>query len=366
MIPFLDLKKVNARFKNQYNNWFSTFLESGQYILGAAVAQFEKEFATYCGAPLCVGVGNGLDALRLIFEAYIVLGRLQVGDKVLICAHSYIATALAVKQAGLVPLFAEAEKKHFNFDIKKLNELDDPALKAIIVTHLYGEIGPMEALSAFAKAKKCLLIEDAAQAHGAELNGKKAGSLGDAAAFSFYPTKNLGALGDGGAVTTTDQKLAVTVKKLRNYGASSKYENDLAGFNSRLDPLQAGFLSIKLKVLDADNQRRRQIAQRYFYELNNSLIKLPVYEESLNHVFHIFPVLVSNRAEFLEYLGEEEIGFLIHYPIPPHKQKALSAYNSLFFPVAEELASQLVSLPISPVMTDADVQQVITVINRFS
>lgn len=366
MIPFLDLKKVNARFKDQYKDWFNTFLDSGHYILGPAVEQFEKEFAAYCGAPFCVGVGNGLDALRLIFEGYIALGKLQVGDKVLICAHSYIATALAVKQAGLVPLFAEAEKKHFNFDIKKLNELDDPAIKAIIVTHLYGALGPMEALTAFTKAKQLLLIEDAAQAHGAELNGKKAGNLGDAAAFSFYPTKNLGALGDGGAVTTTDQKLAITLKKLRNYGTSSKYVNDLAGFNSRLDPLQAGFLSIKLQALDADNQRRRQIAQRYFRELANSRIKLPVYDGSLDHVFHIFPVLVPKRAEFLEYLEEEGIGFLIHYPIPPHKQKALRGYNSLLFPIAEELATQLVSLPISPVMTTAQVDRVIAVINRFS
>ena len=366
MIPFLDLQKINARFEDEFQDWFDSFLKGGQYILGAAVEKFENEFAAYCSVPNCIGVGNGLDALRLILEGYIILGRLKAGDKVLICAHSYIATVLAVKQAGLVPVFAEADKNHFNFDINKLNEVDDPEIRAIIVTHLYGEIRPMEALSAFAKAKQLLLIEDAAQAHGAELNGKKAGSLGDAAAFSFYPTKNLGALGDGGAVTTSDQELAVTIKKLRNYGTSSKYVNDLVGFNSRLDPLQAGFLSIKLKQLDADNDKRRQIAKRYLSEINNEKIKLPDYNGSLNHAFHIFSVLIKKRAEFLDYLERNKIGFLIHYPIPPHKQKALAEYNKLSFPVAERWADEQVSLPISPVMTDSQIDQVIEVINRFS
>lgn len=372
MISFLDLQQINMRFENEFQEWNATFLKSGQYILGSAVEKFETEFAAYCGVPECVGVGNGLDALRLILEGYKILGKLNAGDKILICAHSYIATVLAVKQAGLAPVFIDVDERTFNFDLEELQQADLSGVKAIIVTHLYGRISSINKIMAFlsklqasAKANNLLLIEDAAQAHGAEFSGKKAGNLSDAAAFSFYPTKNLGALGDGGAVTTANPELASTIKKLRNYGAFSKYVNEFAGFNSRLDPVQAGYLSIKLKSLNADNERRREIAKRYLSEIKNKKLILPKYDEDRSHIFHVFAVLIENRKDFLQYLKQNSIGFLIHYPIPPHKQKGLREYNHLQFTKAEKLADQLVSLPISPVMKDEQVDCVIGVINRY-
>ena len=365
MIPFLDLKKYNAQFENEFQTWFRTFLESGQYILGTAVARFESEFAHYCGAKYCVGVGNGMDALRLIFEGYKIMGSLKTGDKVLVCAHNYIATILAIRQAGLIPVFVEAEKTLFNMDLNSIQEhaLDD--IKAILVTHIYGQIGPIEKIKRIAKSRNILIIEDAAQAHGADYIGKKTGNLGDAAVFSFYPTKNLGALGDAGAVVTNDALLTETVSKLRNYGTSSKYVNELAGFNSRLDPIQAGFLSIKLKKLNRDNETRRKIAQRYLSEIKNPKIQLPPYDGSTAHVFHIFAVCVDERPVFLKFLEDHNIGFLIHYPIPPHKQQALPDYNKLSFPVTEHLSEALVSIPLNPLLTKAEVDTVIATLNRY-
>ncbi|HEA31361.1 MAG TPA: DegT/DnrJ/EryC1/StrS family aminotransferase [Leeuwenhoekiella sp.] len=365
MISFLDLKKYNAQFESEFQAWFTTFLKGGQYILGAAVAQFEKEFAEYCEQKYCVGVGNGMDALRLILEGYKIMGKLETGDKIMVCAHNYIATILAIRQAGLEPVFVEAEDRLFNIDFNTIQEDKIDTVKAILVTHIYGRIGPMQQIKHLAKSRNLLVIEDAAQAHGAEHNGKKSGCLGDAAAFSFYPTKNLGALGDGGAVVTGDALLAKTVSQLRNYGTSSKYVNELEGFNSRLDPIQAGFLSIKLKKLDEDNQKRRQIAQRYLKEIKNSKIQLPEYDASMAHVFHIFAVRVTHRTEFLNYLENHQIGYLIHYPIPPHKQQALQEYNSLSFPLTEQLAQELVSIPLSPVLTTAEVDTIIAILNRY-
>lgn len=365
MIPFLDLKLLNARFETQFREAFQDFLTGGHYILGKAVAEFEQDFATYCGVKHCIGVANGLDALRLIFEGYKTLGKLKTGDKVLLAANSYIATVLAVIHAGLEPVFVESEARYFNLDLSKIKQVDLAGVKAILVTHLYGQIGEMDAYLAIARTNNLLMIEDAAHAHGAVYRGEKAGNLGDAAAFSFYPTKNLGAVGDAGAVTTNDSELAQSIIQLRNYGTSTRYLNDLAGFNSRLDELQAYFLSIKLKELDADNARRQQLARRYLSEVKNTRIKLPFYTDDLTHVFHVFVVCVENREEFITYLEKHSVGALIHYPNPAYTQKALAIYNNLSFPQTERIAARVVSIPNSPILTDEQINRVIQTLNGY-
>jgi len=405
VIPFLDLNKINTRFKTEFQEVLQQFLDSGYYILGNRVQEFEEAFANYCGARHCIGVGNGLDALRLILEGYKVLGKFNEGEEVIVAANTYIATILAIKQAGLTPVLVEAEADTYGFDISKLDQSLTPKTKAIMPVHLYGQITHMDEVNAFAKAHNLLVIEDAAQAHGAKFqitnskfqapNSKhqipntepdnshrliaersrstpltthhflRAGNLGHAAGFSFYPTKNLGALGDGGAVTTNDDALAETIRKLRNYGTSTKYVNDLAGFNSRLDELQAAFLLIKLKQLDADNNRRREIAKTFLTQLSNPKVILPVVPHFDAHVFHLFVVRVSNREGFMNYMSQNNVGTLIHYPIAPHKQKALSELNHLGFAVTEMIHETVVSIPISPVMTDEEVSRVIEIVNNY-
>jgi dTDP-4-amino-4,6-dideoxygalactose transaminase len=386
MIQFLDLQKINARFETRFQKVFKDFLDSGYYILGNRVKEFEKAFAVYCGTKHCIGVANGLEALRLILEGYKVLGKIKQGDEVIVAANTYIATILAIKQAGLTPVLAEAEAETYGFDITKLKQAVTSKTKAIMPVHLYGQITNMEAVNAFAKAHNLLVFEDAAQAHGAKYqitNSKfqipkethhspltthhylKAGNLGDAAGFSFYPTKNLGALGDGGAVTTNDDALAETIRKLRNYGASSKYVNELPGFNSRLDELQAALLLVKLVQLDADNNRRMEIAETYLTQLSNKKVILPTVPHFEAHVFHLFVVRVANREEFMNHMDQNGVGTLIHYPIAPHKQKALSEFSHLSFPVTETIHETVVSIPISPVMTDDEVQRVVDVVNSF-
>jgi len=365
MISFLDLQKINVRFEKEFAQSFKNFLERGYYILGTKVQQFEDAFADYCGTKHCIGVGNGLEALHLILEGYKVLNRLNEGDEVLVASNTYIATILAIKQAGLKPVLVEAEQYTYNFSIPHLKNAVTSKTKAIMPVHLYGQIANMDAILAIAQGNQLLVIEDAAQSHGAIHNGKRAGNLGDAAGFSFYPTKNLGALGDGGAVTTNDSDLNEIIKKLRNYGASSKYVNDLQGFNSRLDEIQAGFLLVKLSSLDADNKRRQDIAKRYLSEIKNQKITLPVVPDFDAHVFHLFVVRTDNREDFQGFLTENGIGSLIHYPIPPHKQNALTEFKSLSFPVTEKIHDSVVSIPISPVMTDEEVEQVIKVVNSY-
>ena len=366
MIPFLDLHKINVRFETNFQSRFNDFLDSGYYILGNSVQDFEREYAAYCGTAYCIGVGNGLDALRLILEAYKVLGRLKEGDEVLVASNTYIATIIAIKQAGLEPVLVEAEVEAYNFDLHALEASMTGKTKAIMPVHLYGQLSPMSALRAIAKIKGLLLIEDAAQAHGAkDVDGKRAGNLGDAAGFSFYPTKNLGALGDGGAVTTNDEALAAVIRKLRSYGSSSKYVNEYIGINSRLDELQAAFLSCKLPYLDRDNQRRRVIANRYFSEIKNDKLSLPSYDGSENHIFHLFVVMVKDRNDFIEYLTENSVGTLIHYPIAPHHQKAFVEYKHLDFPITEKIHREVVSIPMSPILTEEEVTQVISVINSY-
>lgn len=366
MIPFLDLHKINERFEDAFKTQFSKFLDSGYYILGTNVSAFESAFATYCGVKHCIGVGNGLDALRLLLEGYKILGKLKDGDEVLVASNTFIATILAIKQVQLVPVLIESDATTFNFDISALENRITTKTKVIMPVHLYGQIAPMEAINKIASKAGILVIEDAAQAHGAVYKStKKAGNLGDGAGFSFYPSKNLGALGDGGAITTNNDELAAVVKKLRNYGTSSKYENEYIGINSRLDEIQASFLNLKLPTLDQDNAKRREIAKRYLSEIKNDKIQLPTYDGSDNHVFHLFVVRVATRTHFVTYLTENNIGVLLHYPTAPHQQKALPEFAKLRFPISEKLHQEVVSIPMSPVLTDDEVTSVIKTLNEY-
>ncbi len=366
MIPYLDLNKINNRHRADFEAAFGVFMDRGQTILGKAVSNFESEFAAYCGVKHCVGVGNGLDALRLIFEAYKVMGKLKNGNKVLICAHTYVATVLSVKQAGLTPVLIDASPETFNFDLEVLGKVNDPEIKAILPTHLYGALAPMQEIVALAKIRNWLIIEDAAQAHGAKNQQRlRAGQLGHAAGFSFYPTKNLGALGDAGAVTTDDDQLAKTVSLLRNYGSQERYYNKLSGFNSRLDELQAAFLSVKLKVLDQDNAARISIAQQYDAGINNAAIILPTPSYSGEHVYHLYVIRTAFRQKLQDHLQSLGIGTLIHYPIPPHKQEGLSELNGVQYPATEQLHESVLSIPMSPVMTPEQVAKVIAGLNSF-
>lgn len=366
MIPFLDLQKINSRFESMLKERFDEFLDSGYYILGNQLAAFEAEFAAYCGTKHCIGTGNGLDALRLILEGYKSLNKLNDADEVLVASNTFIATILAIKQAGLKPVLTETDAATFNFDMEGLKRSITDKTKAIMPVHLYGQLAPMETINALASERNLLVIEDAAQAHGAtERTGKKAGNLGHAAGFSFYPTKNLGALGDGGAVTTNDDDLARMVRKLRNYGTSSKYINELPGFNSRLDEIQAAWLRCKLPMLDEDNDRRRAIAMRYLSEIDNTRILLPDHDAGKDHVYHLFVLRVKDRVDFMEYLKENQVGSLIHYPVAPHRQQALTEFAALRFPVCEAIHEEVVSIPMSPVLTETEVTKVITILNKY-
>ena len=366
MIPFLDLKKINQAFESEFQKSFQAFMDSGHYILGNQVKVFEANFARFCGTQYCIGVGNGLDALRLILEGYKILGKLKDGDEVLVASNTYIATILAIKQASLKAVLVEADVRNYNFDMTSLKSMITEKTKAIMPVHLYGEIAPMEEIMKISHSHNLLTIEDAAQAHGAKSkDGRRAGNLGNAAGFSFYPSKNLGALGDGGAITTNDEALAKVVEKLRNYGTSTKYVNEFIGFNSRLDELQAAFLNVKLPSLDSDNDKRRAIAKRYISEIKNKRIHLPNYAGAEDHVFHLFVVSVENRFDFIDFLNRNGVGSLVHYPIPPHKQKALLEFSSLDFPVTEKIHDEVISLPMSPVLKDEEVDRVISVLNTY-
>lgn len=364
MIKFLDLHKINDRYRNDFETVFKEYLNSGHYILGQGVSQFEHAFANYCGTTYSIGVGTGLDAISLIFKGYVALGKLQIGDEVLVPANTFIASVLGILQAGLKPVFVEPNLETYTITNAEIAKQKTLKTKAVLLVHLYGQLVDDATL---ADCKKDLIVvEDAAQAHGAlNASGKRAGNLGHAAAFSFYPSKNLGALGDGGAVCTNDYDLAETIKQLRNYGSVSKYVNVLQGVNSRLDDVQARFLTVKLKDLDADNDVRRKIANRYLTELKNSKIILPLCSDLRAHAFHLFVVRVAHRNDFVEYAKKHQIETLIHYPIPPHKQEALKVYNHLKFPITEHIHDTVVSLPISPVMDEHDVDRVLTVLNAY-
>ncbi|WP_299252830.1 DegT/DnrJ/EryC1/StrS aminotransferase family protein [uncultured Lacinutrix sp.] len=366
MIKFLDLHKINARFDSQFKKEFQQFLDSGYYVLGSGTTAFENNYAKYCGTKHCVGVSNGLDALILIFKAYIQIGKLNVGDEVIVPANTYIASIISIIQAGLKPVFVEPNSATFNCEASTIKKYITSKTKAILTVHLYGQLADSEVISLLAQEHGLLLIEDAAQAHGAEnVLGKRAGNLSNAAAFSFYPSKNLGALGEAGAVTTNDDELAKVVSELRNYGSVRKYENVRLGVNNRIDELQARILNIKLQHLDADNDKRRDIAKRYLSKIINKKITLPFYDGSKNHSFHLFVVLVDNRDDFINYLLKNDIQSSIHYPKPPHKQEALQQFLDLQLPITDYIHRNCVSLPISPVLTETEVIKVIKTVNAF-
>ena len=365
MIKFLDLKKINQRYEAEFQDKLKSVLEGGWYILGNEVAAFESNFANYCGTKHCIGVGNGFDALVLIFKGYIQLGKLQKGDEVIVPANTYIASILAIMQADLVPVLVEPRLETYNLNPDLILEKITSKTKAILLVHLYGQLAEMDAINEIAAENNLLVVEDAAQAHGAVSDFGKAGNLSNAAAFSFYPGKNLGALGDGGAVTTNDSELAKVIQSLRNYGSEAKYQNEFIGVNSRLDELQAGFLNVKLPNLDAENTIRRTIAKRYLSEINNSKITLPYWDLSENHVFHLFVIRTEKREELQQYLLENGIQTMIHYPIPPHKQKAFSNWSHWSFPITEKIHEEVLSLPISPVMTVDEVGFIVSILNQY-
>lgn len=371
MVEFLNLKEITARDKKELMQAFEGVLDSGWFILGEREKEFEIEFAEYCNVKHCVGVANGLDALILILEGYKQLGFMKSGDEILVPSNTYIASILAVSKAGLVPVLVEPDINTYLIDEKLIEKKITPKTKAILPVHLYGRLCNMDAINAIAKKHHLKVIEDCAQSHGASLNGIKCGNLGDAAGFSFYPGKNLGALGDAGAVTTNDDDLAETIRAYRNYGSHKKYENLYQGINSRLDEVQAAFLSVKLKNLDDDNKKRKAVAQYYLDHISNDLFCLPFSKQTniadfYFHVWHVFPVRVKNRQQFQKYLSENGIQTVIHYPIPPHQQKAYPEWNNESFPVSEKIHKEIISLPISQVLKQEDAEFVCNVVNSYT
>lgn len=365
MIKFLDLKKINEPYETAFQEKLKLVLANGWYILGNEVAAFESNFANYCGTKHCIGVGNGLDALVLIFKAYIQLGKLEKGDEVIVPANTFIASILAVLQADLVPVLVEPKLETYNINPDLISGKITSKTKAILAVHLYGQLAEMDKISKIANATNLLVIEDAAQAHGAISDFGKSGNLSNALAFSFYPGKNLGALGDGGAVTTNDAELAKTIQSLRNYGSEAKYKNEYIGVNSRLDEIQAAFLNVKLPNLDLENNSRKVIANRYLSEIKNDKITLPFWDFSENHVFHLFVIRTKNRDKLQQFLLENGIQSVIHYPVPPHKQKAFIDWNNLSFPITEKIHNEVLSLPMSPVLTIDEVGFIIEILNQY-
>ena len=361
MIKFLDLFKVNERFRKEIDERLKSVLDSGWYIHGKQDELFEQHFAKYIGAKYCVGVANGLDALRIIIQAY-GFGK---GDEIIVPSNTYIASILAITENKCTPVLVEPSLKTYNIDPDLIEAKITPRTKAIMVVHLYGQAVPMEKVWQIAQKHNLKIIEDSAQAHGAIYQGKRTGNLGDASGFSFYPGKNLGCLGDGGAITTNDEILATKARAIANYGSDRKYHHIYKGINSRLDEFQAALLDVKLPYLDADNKRRREIAKYYRENIKNPLIILPqVYSEEA-HVWHIFAVRTQQRECLQKYLEENNIQTNIHYPTPPHKQEAYDEWQNQTYPISEEIHRTELSLPISPVLTDEEVKKVVEVINEW-
>jgi len=365
-VKFLDLFKINSRHHDEIMNAMDGVCKSGWYITGSKVKEFEQSYADYCGARFAVGVGNGLDALILIFRAYKELGILKDGDEVIVPSNTYIASILAVSANNLVPVLVEPLRATYNLDPALIEQHITKKTKAILAVHLYGQLADMQPINALADKYGLIVVEDAAQAQGAVYaDNRKAGNLGHAAGHSFYPGKNLGALGDGGAVTTNNEELANVIRALGNYGSHQKYYNLFKGMNSRLDELQAAILQVKLKYLDAENQRRREIAKFYISSINNACVTLPHWDGGDSHIFHLFVVSIKDRGQFQEYLKQHGIQTMIHYPVPPHKQNAYQEWNGLSLPITEEIHKTVISLPISPVMTDGEAEYVAKVVNAY-
>ncbi|EAV7066395.1 DegT/DnrJ/EryC1/StrS family aminotransferase [Salmonella enterica subsp. arizonae serovar 63:z36:-] len=366
MVDFLDLKKINNKYEKELKEACARVIDSGWYIMGQELVSFEKEYESWCGVKHAIGVANGLDALTLVLRAWKELGRLKNNDEVIVPANTYIASILAVTLNNLTPVFVEPELETFNIDVTRIERAITDKTKAILPVHLYGQICSMEKIRDLAVKYNLLVLEDCAQAHGASIDKIKAGRWGDAGAFSFYPGKNLGAIGDAGLITTNDDVLAETLRALRNYGSHRKYENIYQGFNSRLDEIQAAMLMVKLKYLDSDNNIRKAIAHKYNSEIKNPLISLPFCPNDESHVWHLYVIKCEHREALQSYLAINNIQTLIHYPIPPHKQKAMNFYRSLSLPITEEIHKCVLSLPISPVMELSEVKKVIDCVNNFN
>lgn len=361
MIKFLDLKKINNRYREEIDSRIKNILDKGWYLQGEENENFTKNFAKFCGTKFALGVANGLDALNLIIKAY----GFGNGDEIIVPANTYIATILAISENGCIPILVEPDIKTYNINPDSIEEKITTKTKAIMVVHLYGQAVQMEKIWKIANKYNLKIIEDSAQAHGVIYQENRTGNLGDASGFSFYPGKNLGCIGDGGAVTTNDEKLFNKIKAIANYGSDRKYHHIYKGVNSRLDEIQAAVLDIKLKHLDSDNNKRREISKYYRENIKNSKIILPDTYDEKSHVWHIFAVRTQNRDEFQKYLTEKGIQTIIHYPTPPHKQGAYKEWNNLSFPITEEIHNTILSLPISPVMTDSEIEKVVEVVNEF-
>lgn len=386
MVDYLNLRKISERHIDEIREAVNRVIDSGWYLKGEATHRFEEDYAQYMEAVSevavdnddrmvadghrgrhchCVGCGNGLDALTLIFRAYKEMGRLKDGDEVVVPANTYIASILSITENGLKPILVEPDINTLEIDDKLIEQAITPRTKALLLVHLYGRCAMTERIATICRERKLLLVEDNAQAHGCTYGGRHTGSLGDAAAHSFYPGKNLGALGDAGAITTYDKDLVDLCRALGNYGSSRKYVFPYKGKNSRIDEIQAAVLDVKLKYLDAENRRRKEIANAYFEKVSNPLISLPMKNGDADNVFHIFPVLCKTRDRLQEYLAGKGVGTMIHYPIPPHKQVCYKEWSNLSLPVTEMIHSEELSIPCNPCMTNEDVETVVKALNEY-
>lgn len=365
MIKFLDLQKITAKYSDEIYAAIKKVIDSGWYLQGEANRNFETNYSTYIGTKHCIGVANGLDALRLIFRAYIEMSIFKEGDEVIVPANTYIASILSITDNRLIPVLVEPKLDTFEIDDFNIEQAITNKTKALMIVHLYGQCAYTQKIRDICKKYNLKLIEDNAQAHGCMFEGKRTGSFGDAAGHSFYPGKNLGALGDAGAVTTNDELLADVIRTLANYGSHKKYIFEYSGLNSRLDEIQAAVLNVKLKYLDSDNNERRKIAKSYLENITNSQIILPNVSDWDSNVFHVFPIRCKQRDELQEYLTKNEIQTLIHYPIPPHKQECYKKMKDMSLPITEQIHREELSLPISQVIPFDDIETVVNVINKF-
>lgn len=371
MIKFLDIKSMNDAYQPELSEAINRVISSGWYLLGEEVKSFENEYANYIGTKHCIGVANGLDALRLILRAYMELGKIEEGDEIIVPANTYIASILAISENRLKPVLVEPDIRTYNINPFLIEEKISEKTKAIMIVHLYGQNAMHQKIQKLVEKYNLLLIEDNAQSQGAFFGSKRTGSLGNAAGHSFYPGKNLGALGDAGAVTTDDDELADVVRTIANYGSKVKYENIYKGLNSRLDEMQAAVLRIKLKYLDEDNQKRREIAKFYCDNIKNDKIILPIQNAEINilnyleHVWHLFVIRTKEREKLQKYLSENSIQTLIHYPIPPHKQRAYHELSNLNLPITENVHEEVLSLPISPILGIEHALTIIRSLNNF-
>jgi dTDP-4-amino-4,6-dideoxygalactose transaminase len=362
IIPFLDLKKINAPYEAEIKEAFNQFIDSGWYVLGKQVEEFESNFAKYCGSKHCIGVANGLDALEIIIKAY----DFPADSEIIVPSNTYIASILAVSNCGLKPVLVEPNIEVYNIDPSKIEEKINQKTKAILIVHLYGRACEMDEINEIAQKYNLKVIEDAAQAHGTVYKGKLAGNLGDAAGISLYPTKNLGAMGDAGAITTNNDDLAEKCRVIRNYGSKIKYKNDVKGRNSRLDEIQAAVLNVKLKYLNEDNKKRQLIAQKYLQNIDNQLITLPKADKVFEDTWHLFVIRTQNRDKFREYLLSQGIKTDVHYPIAPHHQLAYSEWQNDCYPISEKIHQEVVSLPLNTALSEIEIDYIIDSVNKFS